>query len=61
MAHTAFADLVDRHRDTILQTERYLWTHPETGFREWNTTRYLANIFENAGYTLHCPGDIPGF
>lgn len=53
--------LVEKHREEIFAVERYLWAHPETGFREWNTTKYLAEIFENAGYTLTMAGDIPGF
>lgn len=53
--------LVEKHRAKILEVERYVWKHPETGFREWNTTKYLAEIFEAAGYTLHMAGDIPGF
>ena len=53
--------LVEKHRETILEVERYLWRHPETGFREWNTSAYLAKIFEEAGYELTMAGNIPGF
>lgn len=56
-----YKSLVEKHRAKILEVERYIWKHPETGFREWNTTKYLAEIFEAAGYTLHMAGDIPGF
>lgn len=56
-----YSDLVKRHRHVILNVERYIWKHPETGFKEWNTTKYLAAIFEAAGYELHMAGDIPGF
>ena len=56
-----YRELVERHRETILEVERYVWAHPESGFREWNTTKYLARIFEDAGYTLTYAGDIPGF
>lgn len=58
---TDFTELVEKHKDKILEVERYIWKHPESGFREWNTTKYLAEIFENAGYTLEFAGDIPGF
>ncbi len=44
-----------------MDTERYIWKNPETGFREWNTSKYLADIFEGLGYTLTMAGDIPGF
>ena len=56
-----YRSLVERHRQTILDTERWVWQHPETGYKEWQTNRYLANLFEAAGYELHMAGDIPGF
>lgn len=61
MEHSAYCALVDKHRETILDTERHIWRHPETGFKEWKTSAYLADIFERAGYTLTRAGDIPGF
>lgn len=54
-------DAVEKNSKLILETERYLWKNPETGFREWKTSKYLADIFENLGYTLTMAGDIPGF
>ena len=56
-----YKTLVEKHREKILEVERYIWKHPETGFKEWNTTKYLAEIFEAAGYELTMAGDIPGF
>ena len=56
-----YRSLVERHRQTILDTERWVWQHPETGFREWQTSDYLAKIFEAAGYEIHRAGNIPGF
>ena len=61
MEFEAYKALVEKHRDLILEVEQYIWKHPETGFREWNTTKYLAGIFEAAGYKLNMAGDIPGF
>ncbi len=61
MEHLAYRELTERHRKQILEVERYLWRHPETGFREWNTQAYLAEIFEKAGYSLRYAGNIPGF
>jgi len=52
---------VDEARQIILDAERYIWAHPETGFREWKTSAYLENIFESLGYILVKPKDIPGF
>lgn len=56
-----YLDLVNKHRETILEAERYIWQHPESGFKEWNTHAYMAKIFEDAGYTLTMAGNIPGF
>ncbi|MBO4883741.1 MAG: amidohydrolase [Clostridia bacterium] len=50
-----------RHTEMIYETADYIWAHPETGYREWNTTAYLAGRFEALGYTLVKAGDIPGF
>ena len=61
MSTEFYTNLVSKHRKTILETERYVWKHPESGFKEWNTSKYLAKIFEDAGYTLNYAGDIPGF
>lgn len=61
MSYKEFNRFVEKHREKILEVERYIWNHPESGFREWNTTKYLSGIFESAGYELHYAGDIPGF
>lgn len=62
MFHTdKYAALVARHREAIVAAEKYIWEHPETGFKEWQTGAYLEKIFEDAGYTLTKAGNIPGF
>jgi amidohydrolase len=52
---------VEKYSKLILDTERYIWKNPETGFREWKTTVYMADIFEQLGYKLKMAGNIPGF
>ncbi len=52
---------VARSRALIFEVERTIWAHPETGFREWETHRYLAEIFQKLGYSLTTAGEIPGF
>ncbi len=52
---------VEKHRAEILETERYIWQNPETGFKEWKTHAYLKEKYEKLGYRLHEAGDIPGF
>ena len=52
---------VEKHRRLILDALDHIWHHPETGYREWNTMRYLAQRYEQLGYRLTYAGDIPGF
>lgn len=52
---------VEKHRQLILDTERFVWKHPETGFKEWRTSKYMEDVFESLGYEITRAGDIPGF
>jgi amidohydrolase len=54
-------DIVDENRQMILDAERFIWAHPETGYREWQTEAYLEAIFTSLGYVLTKAGNIPGF
>ena len=54
-------DAVEKHRDLIFKTERFIWKHPETGFKEFVTSKYMEDTFESLGYELQRAGDIPGF
>jgi len=59
--HERLFALVERHIQLILDTERFLWAHPETGYREWTASRYLTGQYESLGYSLIQAGNIPGF
>ena len=52
---------VDIHRQMILDAERWLWQHPQTGYTEWEAHAYLKEKFEMLGYVLNEAGNIPGF
>ena len=52
---------VEKNRELILNTQNYIWNHPETGYKEVLTSKYLEDAFENLGYKLVKAGDIPGF
>jgi len=54
-------DTIENSKDIILEAERYIWEHPEVGYREWNTHRYMKEHFVALGYEVHEAGDIPGF
>lgn len=51
----------DKYRDLILEAERWIWKHPETGYREEKTSQYMKDVFMKLGYELECPEDITGF
>ena len=52
---------VEKHQKLILDSERWLWAHPETGYKEWESAKYMTDVFESLGYELTQAGDIPGF
>ena len=53
---------VEKHKDLILEAERYIWAHPEAGYREVVTSKYMEEQFRKLGYeNLVMAGDIPGF
>lgn len=52
---------VEKYSQLILDAERYIWKHPETGYKEYKTSAYMAEIFENLGYDLTLADGITGF
>lgn len=56
-----YMQYVETHRQLILDAHSYLWSHPETGYREWTTHAYLEEAYARLGYELTLAGDIPGF
>lgn len=52
---------VEKHRSLILDAERFIWNHPETGYREKETNEYMAEAFERLGYDIIRAEGITGF
>lgn len=52
---------VEKNRQLILAAERYLWEHPETGFKEVKTSAYLEEQFRKLGYDIVKAEGITGF
>ena len=52
---------VEKNRSLILEAERYIWQNPETGYKEFKTTAYLAEKYQKLGYTLTMADGITGF
>lgn len=56
-----YKNAVDKNRELIKKAFDYIWSHPETGYKEWNTHKYLKDAFESLGYDIVETDDIPGF
>ena len=56
-----YIDAVEKHTQRILEAERYIWKHPETGFKEKVTGKFMEDTFRELGYELTLAGNIPGF
>lgn len=52
---------VDKNSSLILEAERYIWKHPETGYKEFETSKYMEDIFEKLGYDIVRAEGITGF
>ena len=52
---------VDKHRRLILDAERWIWAHPETGYKEFETSKYMEDAFERLGYDITRAEGITGF
>ena len=52
---------VDTHRSLILDAERWIWAHPQTGYTEWQAHEYLAEKYKELGYDVKLAGKVPGF
>lgn len=52
---------VEKHRARILDAEQYIWKNPETGYKEFKTSKYMEDAFEALGYDLVKADGITGF
>ena len=56
-----FKDAVEKYTSLILDAERYIWAHPETGYKELKTSAYMEKVFRELGYELVMADGITGF
>ena len=54
-------DAVDRYKQLIYDTEKYIFENPETGYKEKKTSKYLEDVFEALGYEITRAEGITGF
>ncbi len=57
----AITNAVEKNRKLILDTERYIWANPETGYKEYKTDKYMADTFKALGYDIVHADGITGF
>ena len=58
---TQLNSLVEQYGESILNVADTIWKHPETGYREWHTSAFLAERFKELGYEPVLMDNIPGF
>ncbi len=44
-----------------MDAERFIWNHPETGYKEYETSKYMENAFRELGYDPILAENITGF
>lgn len=54
-------ETVESYRELILEAERYIWANPETGYKEFKTSNYMAENFRKLGYDITLADGITGF
>ena len=54
-------ELVAADGEHIKGIAKHIWSAPETGYREYKTSEYLASEFEALGYDVVRMNNIPGF
>lgn len=52
---------VEKYRQLIYDAEKFIWQHPETGYKEFVTSRYMEETFRSLGYDLVCAENLTGF
>ncbi len=52
---------VEKHEKLILDSERYIWAHPETGYKEYETSAYMEKVFIELGYDIVRAENVTGF
>ena len=53
--------LVDKHKQLIDDAYSFIWKNPETGYKEFKTSKYLEDKFIEFGYDIVRAENIPGF
>lgn len=61
MDKQSIIESVERNRELAYEAEKFLWAHPECGYKERISSDYLRGEFEKLGYTVTEADGITGF
>ena len=56
-----YINAVEKNKSLILESHKYFWSNPEIGYKEYKTSKYLEDAFEELGYKLTKAENITGF
>lgn len=59
--YSNYLSAIDAQYSLMKNALDFLWSNPETGFREWKSSAYIEARFSELGYELIKPDNIPGF
>ena len=54
-------NLIHKHEKLIRDAHAYIWANPETGFKEFKTSKYMEDRFTELGYEIVRAENITGF
>ena len=57
----AICKAIEKNRSLIFEAEDYVWKNPETGYKEFKTSKYMEKKFRELGYELTLADGITGF
>lgn len=52
---------MEKYRGMMYDAEKFIWSHPQTGFKEWIAHDYLREKYTALGFKPVDAGNIPGF
>ena len=52
---------MEKYRGMMYDAEKFIWSHPQTGFKEWIAHDFLREKYTALGFKPVDAGNIPGF
>ena len=51
--------LIEEHKEEIIQIGRSIWQHPELGYKEFRTSRLFCDFVKNSGWNPNKTWPLP--